>query len=802
MRHWFLLTAAFFALYAHTLAADILPADSGEFQLVAAQLGLAHPPGFPLYTLLAHGFTYLPLPLSTAAQINLFSALTSALTLGVVGWATAALAGNKWAGWLAACALGTSTTFWAQATTANIRSLTGLLTAVAVSALIALHQSREPAQRSRALFVFTLALGLGLTHHLSLAFMAVILGLFALWEEPSLLREPRRWPMLLAAVAIALLPLLYLPLREPSLRTWGDFWHYALALGFQGDFFYFNTAAQLALRLRVMGNILLFQFNPLLLLAMLVGLLRMGWQRPRLALLLGGSAAVHLFIVATYRAPQAVEYLLPTYVVLVIGLAGLWGAGEQGRRLTTHYLLFTFHFLLFTLPLAQFAATYPSMVWLRAENDTRAVVQEILEGAPEGSAVLADWHWATPLWYTQQVEGQRPDLVIEFAYPQTADYSADWLGRIESHLADGRPVVATHIFPAYANLPPSQPLGEAILFPQTPLTNIPPPFTPIHNSQFTIHNSQFSLLATRLSNEAIPAGEEFALTVAWTGTEPLPLFAHLVGFDGLIYAQDDVTAHPQPEGITLTQLRLTPRWESQPGDFALFVGVSGQERVQIGMVTVEARPWKPYTAHPTWRRVGEQTLIGYDWDNTLPIPRLYLHWRTAAGYTAEVYDLPDGRFTLPTGREVTNDGRFYVPLGQGIVWAGSTSLGDDLAPGDLLTVRQTFHATRPLVRDVGMAVRLIGFEADGFTWAWLNPDPDNDIPALGAIPTLKWIAGSTISHPRQLTIAPEAVAGQLVGGSVRPYDVFTNRPLPLLDGRLAASNQPWLPLPTAEVGER
>ena len=793
MRHWFLITAAFCALYAHTLSADILPADSGEFQLVAAQLGLAHPPGFPLYTLLAHGFTYLPLPSflvgNTAAQINLFSALTSALTLGVVGWATAKLAGYNAAGWLAATTLGTSTTFWAQATTANIRSLTGLLTAVAIATLIALHHSQNPTHRQRALFGFALALGLGLTHHLSLAFMAVVLGLFALWEEPSLLQQPRRWPMLLAAVAIALLPLLYLPLRDPTLRTWADFWHYALALGFQGDFFYFNTAAQLALRLRVMGNILLFQFNPLLLLAMLGGLLRIGWQRPRLALLLGGSSAVHTLIVATYRAPQAVEYLLPIYVVLVMGLAGLWNTSEP-RKITNYQLPITL--LAFTLPLAQLLTTYPSMAWLRAQNDTRAYVQTILDGAPEGSAVLADWHWATPLWFAQQVEGQRPDLVIEFVYPQTADYSADWLGRIESHLADGRPVIATHLFPAYVNLPPSQSLGEAVLFPQTPLTQLPPTFIALANPQLPITNYQLPITQ-------IPAGEEFLLTVAWTGTEPLPLFAHLVGFDGLIYAQDDVTARPQPEGITLTQLRLTPRWESQPGDFALFVGISGQERVQIGTVRVEARPWKPHTTHPTWRRVGERTLIGYDWDNTLPIPRLYLHWRTSAGYTAEVYDLPDGRFTLPTGREVVNDGRFYVPLGHGLVWAGSTRLGDGLTPGEVLTVRQTFHATRPVVRDVGIAVRLIGFEADGFTWAWLNPDPDTDIPALGAIPTLKWIAGSTISHPRLLTVAPQAQTGQVVGGSVRPYDVFTNRPLPLLDGRLAASNQPWLPLPLSSV---
>jgi hypothetical protein len=40
------------ALYLVTLAPDVLPADNGEFQLVAAVLGVAHPPGYPLHTLL------------------------------------------------------------------------------------------------------------------------------------------------------------------------------------------------------------------------------------------------------------------------------------------------------------------------------------------------------------------------------------------------------------------------------------------------------------------------------------------------------------------------------------------------------------------------------------------------------------------------------------------------------------------------------------------------------------------------------------------------------------------------------
>ena len=46
-----LLGLSLFALYFFTLSPSVLTADNGEFQLVAWKLGIAHPPGYPLYTM-------------------------------------------------------------------------------------------------------------------------------------------------------------------------------------------------------------------------------------------------------------------------------------------------------------------------------------------------------------------------------------------------------------------------------------------------------------------------------------------------------------------------------------------------------------------------------------------------------------------------------------------------------------------------------------------------------------------------------------------------------------------------------
>ena len=48
------------AVYWRTLAPTVTLEDSGSFIAAACSLGVAHPPGYPLWCLLAHGFTRLP----------------------------------------------------------------------------------------------------------------------------------------------------------------------------------------------------------------------------------------------------------------------------------------------------------------------------------------------------------------------------------------------------------------------------------------------------------------------------------------------------------------------------------------------------------------------------------------------------------------------------------------------------------------------------------------------------------------------------------------------------------------------
>src|SRR4030095_3747154 len=77
-------------LYSWTLAQTVTLTDSGELIVVARGLGIAHPPGVPLWIVLAHLASLLPFG-NVAVRINFSSALFAALACAMLTLAVAEL---------------------------------------------------------------------------------------------------------------------------------------------------------------------------------------------------------------------------------------------------------------------------------------------------------------------------------------------------------------------------------------------------------------------------------------------------------------------------------------------------------------------------------------------------------------------------------------------------------------------------------------------------------------------------------------------------------------------------------------
>lgn len=204
-----LLGLAFFLGYAATGATTVQGGDSGQFTLLSALGGIAHPPGYPLHTLLLMAFGELPINPVLASALP--SALLGALTVSVLAIALRTSHGNGPAH-AAAAALGCAPAFWHYSVVAEVFS--GAALSFALVLLVATRIS-EGARGWRWQLALGLAVASGVAHHHIIVFIAP-LAIWAFWRA-----GPRH---VLACVA-GLLPgfIAYLTLmRSGGGWRWGD----------------------------------------------------------------------------------------------------------------------------------------------------------------------------------------------------------------------------------------------------------------------------------------------------------------------------------------------------------------------------------------------------------------------------------------------------------------------------------------------------------------------------------------------------------------------------------------------------
>jgi hypothetical protein len=75
-KYYYLLTGFIvFIVYLFTIAPSVIQIDSGELASVQATLGIAHPTGYPLFTIIGYIFSLIPLPFTKIFQLNLLAAI-------------------------------------------------------------------------------------------------------------------------------------------------------------------------------------------------------------------------------------------------------------------------------------------------------------------------------------------------------------------------------------------------------------------------------------------------------------------------------------------------------------------------------------------------------------------------------------------------------------------------------------------------------------------------------------------------------------------------------------------------------
>ncbi len=409
------------AVYLRTMAPTITfqhnGADSGDLVTAAVNLGVPHPTGYPLYTLLAHLFTRLPG--EPARNVNLFSALCGALAVGVVFWAAYRLIATRERGgplafvaaFSAAGVFAFGELLWSQATIAEVYSLHTLWAAAMLAALLA----SGPAQPYLVAFLC----GMGLAHHLT-----AIWVLPALWPYVGSARRwftPRRASVLLLCFLPGLLAYLYIPLRARvhPVPNWG------LASNLSGLLWlvsgeayhrYFGGVVppQVLQRVAAWAGIWVRDLGVIGVALALLGLWR-AFERDRRFAAFGLSYVGLLSAYSMlYTTGDSYLYLLPAAAVAALWMA--WGACVVLRELshlgrTPQRLGWLAMLVLLALPLLSVVSRFGALD-LSSDREAYISAESLLQSAVPNALILSRGDSQTfSLWYVRYGLRQRPDVV-------------------------------------------------------------------------------------------------------------------------------------------------------------------------------------------------------------------------------------------------------------------------------------------------------------------------------------------------------------------------------------------------------
>jgi hypothetical protein len=208
-----------FAVYAFTLHPSVPGGDSGELIVAARVLGVAHPPGYPLHTMLGHLFSRIPFG-TVAARINLLSAVCDALAAAIIVLIVIRWSNNIWAGFLAGGSFAFASGIWTYALVAEVFALNNLLVTLLLYASVRFNEHHS----LRWAVLASLVMGLGIANQHTLFLYALPLAIWALVTARKTLFTRRGLSLVLLGSVLGLLPLLYLPIaarQHPPLH-WGN----------------------------------------------------------------------------------------------------------------------------------------------------------------------------------------------------------------------------------------------------------------------------------------------------------------------------------------------------------------------------------------------------------------------------------------------------------------------------------------------------------------------------------------------------------------------------------------------------
>ncbi len=430
----------------------ILSEDSAELSAAAATLGIAHSSGYPLFILVGHLFSRLPMGEDVAYRLNLFSALCAAGAVAFLWVVVRDWTGRTRAAWLASLLFAFSYTFWEHALMTEVHALHLLLLILGLWFATKVGRTNE----RRWLYAWAFVSGLGMSNHLTT--ILFLPGFVVLLSRPLLrtMRNLRTAAALVGCYVAGLLPYLYLPLRalQKPLYNWGNpsslpRWWAMVSGGEYHHFLLEEGREQVANGLQLFPLRLIVEFGWV---GAALGVLGFCWligqwvngsipqgtgDRGRTLMGLTLMGAAQLAFILCYHIPDPQAIYLPVFLVFAIAIGIGWSVVEQSVDNAATFWRVLCGVVFAALILAPLLKEEPHVhgflreieetylpprarglllphprVSLRGHYMAARFAQGVLRALPPNTIYLSRGDGQTfSVWYYQRVHKQRPDVV-------------------------------------------------------------------------------------------------------------------------------------------------------------------------------------------------------------------------------------------------------------------------------------------------------------------------------------------------------------------------------------------------------
>jgi hypothetical protein len=426
-----------FIVYMITLAPTVTFIDSGELATVATKLGVAHPTGYPFFTVLGRVFTLIPVG-DEIYRLNMMSAFVSSAALLMFFNLMTFLLGNKFAGGdsgteykilsddivynisiASVLVLAFSRTFWDTANAIEVYSLHTffLITNIYLILKACTYDAKDKDSyilKERYWLLYAFVLGLSFTNHLSTIFLSV--GSIYLYFAVNGFNKIsfRRILILIIPFFIGYSFYIYLFIRaDNSVLSWGyphnfdNFWRHFT--GKQFSIWMFSSFENAGKQFSYFTKNYPVEFFYIPLLIAVPGMIELFKKNNKLfyfTALLFGFCVLYAI---NYDIYDIDSYFLLAFIVTAIWFG--FGLMFILKKLKDNMKMISFAMILICLiPLSQ--------NFSKVDESKNYFVEEytlnVFESASEGAVIFStQWDfWISSSFYQQFVKNIRPDIVV------------------------------------------------------------------------------------------------------------------------------------------------------------------------------------------------------------------------------------------------------------------------------------------------------------------------------------------------------------------------------------------------------